>query len=553
MAEVKPAGGAPAKARPQRDATKTLSPALFGFGSVPGTPDEARAHVQQRLRAYAGLCSVIWLIVALAQLLLRSSDPAIMRNAVHPVAIVVQFGCVALLSGVFALFKRRQMSLRALDLSDLIMTKVQVVALFVIVVAAGIPKFRTELVVMLGLTNLLAARAALVPCTVARTAALGLAATGFQPIATYWLYTTREVPDGFPSPISLALFVAVWGAVAVVLSSAVTRVIYGLEKRVKEASTLGQYTLEAPLGIGGMGMVYTAKHALLRRPTAIKLLPPEKAGRGAIKRFEREVQLTSQINHPNVVAIYDYGRSPDGVFYYAMEYLDGIDLDRLVARVGALPPARARHLLRQAAEALAEAHAINLIHRDVKPANIVVLNKGRQCDRVKVLDFGLVKDVAARNVDPSMSNIATLIGTPLYISPESITSPDKVDQRSDLYALGAVAYFLLTGAPFIKGKTMVEVCAAHMYEKPEPPSSRAPFEVPSSLDRIVLRCLEKDPAARPQSAIELLDLLEQAKDVPEWTLADAQAAWGQAPPSIPAPDELEGPTSRALPIDLRGR
>jgi len=550
-----------------RDPLRTLSPSALGFGLVPGTPEEARAHVQSRLRAFAALFAGLWSVVLVAQVLLRVfADDRVLQNSALPIALWTQVACIFVLATSTVLLGGAPRSMRVLDVMDGVLTKTQSFSLLLLLVSAGDPKFRTELVLMLAATNLLAARAALVPCTTARTAAFGVATMLFQPIATYWVYTHREVPAGFPSATAVALFIGVWGAIAVLSSVAVTKIIYGLERRVQAENQLGQYTLEKRVGLGGMGVVYLARHALLRRPTAIKLLPPGKAGKAAIKRFEREVQLTSQIDHPNVVAVYDYGRTPDGVFYYAMEYLDGIDLDRLVEKYGRLPPARVRHIVRQIADGLAEAHAVKLIHRDVKPANIVILNSGRQHDRVKVLDFGLVKEAKAKSFHPSLSNMSALVGTPLYLAPESITAPDKVDHRSDIYALGAVAYYLLTGSPFIKGRTMVEICAAHMYEKPEPPSSRIGQPLPRSLEKILLRCLEKAPDDRPQTASELIELLDNADGVAVWTNADARAAWAQpaeasSPLGTPheareseAPDsDSPSPPSRAMPIDLRAR
>jgi hypothetical protein len=560
--------------KPTRNGSATLSPSIIGFGVVPGTPEEARSHVQQRIRAYVGLYAALWAGMFVAQLGARLvAGPNLLRNSTSPAVAWVHIGCVVAIVGLYLGLRTRELSLRALDIFDATATKTQVAALAAMLYLGGEPKYRTELVIMLALTNVLAGRAALVPCTAGRTAFFGVFAVAPMPIVTYLVYSTKPVPDEFPSALGVAVFAGIWGALATLLSVAVTQIIYGLERKVKEAGQLGPYTLESKLGSGGMGIVYLARHALLRRPTAVKLLPPGKAGADAIKRFEREVQLTSQLTHPNVVAIYDYGRTPDGVFYYAMEYLEGTDLDKLVKDHGALPPARVRHILRQAADALAEAHAIKLIHRDIKPANILLMSKGRQHDQVKVCDFGLVKELRPDNNAPSLSNVATLIGTPLYISPESITDPRKVDHRSDLYALGAVAYFLLTGTTAVKGRGLVEVCAWHMYEKPEPPSARVKTPIPASLEQLVLKCLEKDPAKRPQSAAELVEALDAATDIPPWTAADARAAWsrepkasanaaGSAAGSAGEADLAEGerpsddsavPASRAIPVDMHNR
>ncbi|MCR9296276.1 MAG: serine/threonine protein kinase, partial [bacterium] len=242
------------------------------------------------------------------------------------------------------------------------------------------------------------------------------------------------------------------------------------QKAEIEAQQLGQYTLSEKLGSGGMGSVYIGHHAMLRRPTAIKLLDVEKMNDLAVERFEREVQITCQLNHPNTIAIYDYGRTPEGVFYYAMEYLDGLDLQTLVDDHGPLPEARVIHILLQICGSLFEAHTRELVHRDIKPANIMLNRRGGVPDVVKVLDFGLVKDR-----DPTKaaeSGDRGLVGTPLYMSPEAIQSPLSVDARSDLYAVGAVGYFLLTGEPVFAAKSMSELIRMQVDEQPRPPSTR---------------------------------------------------------------------------------
>jgi serine/threonine protein kinase len=241
--------------------------------------------------------------------------------------------------------------------------------------------------------------------------------------------------------LRLAVWKVMWLVVAVAVATACSRVIYGLRREVRLARRLGQYTLEEKLGEGGMGVVYRARHALLRRPTAVKLLKGERLGEASLRRFEREVLLTASLSHPNTVSVYDFGRTPDGVFYYAMEYLEGLSLEQLVAEEGAQPPGRVVHVLRQVLGALAEAHGVGLVHRDVKPDNVILCERGGLSDVAKVVDFGLVKDLDAAD---ALSHEGMLVGTPLYLAPEAIRSPDT-DPRADLYSLGAVAYFLLTG------------------------------------------------------------------------------------------------------------
>ena len=312
---------------------------------------------------------------------------------------------------------------------------------------------------------------------------------------------------------------------AIALSVVSSHVIYGLRERVKEAMRLGQYTLGEKLGSGGMGEVYKASHALLKRPAAVKLLPPEKVGAPALQRFEREVQLTSQLTHPNTIAIFDYGHTASGIFYYAMEYLDGIDLDRLVRTHGPLPPARAVHILRQVCGALDEAHQMGLVHRDVKPANVILCRRGGLFDVAKVVDFGLVKDLQAQ--DPvELTGANTIAGTPLFLAPESITGAGSVGPESDLYALGAVGYFLVSGRPPFEG-SLIEVCGHHLHTPPPRPSARLGKALPMGLEEVLLRCLEKDPGRRPRSAAELSATLDGLA-LDEWTQEDARRWWDRA-------------------------
>jgi serine/threonine protein kinase len=325
------------------------------------------------------------------------------------------------------------------------------------------------------------------------------------------------------------------------------------------ARQVGQYTLDEKIGEGGMGVVYRARHALLRRPTAIKLLPPGRAGLVNLRRFEREVQQTARLTHPNTVAIYDYGRTPDGVFYYAMELLDGITLDELVRTGGALPPARAIHILRQVCGALGEAHDLGLVHRDIKPANIILTERGGEADIVKVVDFGLVRHIDTSGTEVTATAANVLTGTPLYMAPEAIRSEDAVDGRSDLYALGAVAYFLLTGLPVFEGRTMVEVCAHHLHTTPVPPSQRAKGTIPADLEAVVLRCLAKAPDERVRHARALRDALDRCADAGAWSAEEASrwwAAWRSQPrrPSrLAANETTPGSVYETMAVDLGAR
>jgi eukaryotic-like serine/threonine-protein kinase len=273
-----------------------------------------------------------------------------------------------------------------------------------------------------------------------------------------------------------------------------------------------------------MGVVYRATHALLRRETALKLLPPDRVDAGTIRRFEREVVETARLSHPNTVAIFDYGHTPDGVFYYAMEYLDGVTVGELVEHEGCLPPGRVVSLLAQVCASLEEAHSMGLVHRDIKPANVMVVGRPAAWDLVKVLDFGLVKSVAPLDGGGSLTQGDQLTGTPLYMAPEAISRPDAAEPRSDLYAVAAVGYYLLTGTHVFQGGSLVEICAAHLHTPPVPPHVRLGRSVPADLEALLLRALAKSPADRPPSAAAFGEALLACR-VPPWTQVDARGWW----------------------------
>jgi CHASE1-domain containing sensor protein len=312
-------------------------------------------------------------------------------------------------------------------------------------------------------------------------------------------------------------------ALASALAYATDTMLY-LRRQVRAVRRLGQYTLVERLGEGGMGTVYRAHHAFLRRPTAIKLLHPTRKDASALARFEREVQLTSALNHPNTVVVYDYGHSPEGVFYYAMEYIEGITLQELVDAAGRQSAARVIHVLDQICAALSEAHAVGLVHRDIKPANIMLCQRGGVPDFVKVLDFGLAKDLSD-DESPDLSRSTALIGTPLYVAPE-VALRREIDARVDIYAVGAVAYFMLTATPVFTGNTVLEVCIQHMSTPPEPITDRIGHAVEPVLEALVLRCLAKDPAERPASVVELRSELDEIH-VAAWGEREAKRWWNE--------------------------
>lgn len=403
---------------------------------------------------------------------------------------------------------------------------------------------------LLALTNLLCARAVFVPSTLRRSALLGGAASLLAVAASFGTRSSFTYVDVEVGWAESTAFAATWCALAVAVSSVGSRVIFGLRREVVEARRLGQYTLERRLASGGMGDVFLARHAMLRRPTAVKVLPPEKACQVDHARFEREVQLTSELTHPNTIAIYDYGRTPEGLFYYAMEHVDGLTLRDLVTHEGPVPPGRVIHALTQACGSLAEAHDRALVHRDVKPENLMLCERGGVPDVLKVLDFGLVRDLQ----DAEVSGSAAITGTPLYMAPEMISSPDAASARSDLYALGAVAYLLLSGRPVFEASNPIEALGHHLHLEPVPPSKRDDVEadIPSDLEAIVMRCLAKDPAGRPADARALAEALAACAAAGTWTEADARRWWSDRWPALrrePPPGEA-GPATRST--DLTG-
>lgn len=388
-------------------------------------------------------------------------------------------------------------------------------------------------------------RAVIVPSETRRTVLIGAIAVAlavgafFVSLLPSW--PVRSSTGGLDWPVGYQLVsLVLWTISLAAVSVVASQVIYGLRREVRAAQKLGQYVLDRKLGQGGMGVVFRATHAMLRRETALKLLSPERIDALSLQRFEREVVQTARLNHPNTVAIYDYGRTPDGVFYYAMEYLDGLTLERLIEREGPLPPGRVVTILAQVCASLDEAHSTGLVHRDIKPPNIMVMGHAGAWDLVKVLDFGLVKDMslaAARRPDSAMlSDPAFLLGTPQYMSPEAISDPDKVGPASDLYGVAAVGYFLLTGTPVFLERTAIAVCAAHLDQAPEPPSKRLGRPVPEDLEALLLRGLSKRPSDRPQTA----DAFRQALlgcDVREWTETEARRWWEKTKGALPSYEE----------------
>ncbi len=382
-----------------------------------------------------------------------------------------------------------------------------------------VPSEARHFVFELTVAHVLMLRAGLVPSSGRRTVWIGILTTAPGVL----LYISGHMSSG-PAQASDVLEMMSRSAATVVASALASRRIFGLRKQVARSRQLGQYTLQEKVGRGGMGVVFKASHALLRRPTAIKLLLPSEIEESTLAQFEREAQLTSQLTHPSTIQIFDFGRNESGVLYYAMEYLEGLTLYELVQLTGLQPPGRSIALLVQVCGSLAEAHGVGLVHRDIKPANIMVCERGRVADVIKVLDFGLAK-VRGQHSQTLSGLSGSIAGTPGFMSPESIVHPESVDARSDIYAVGAVAYFLLTGQELFGGRADFEVLLDQVNTEPVPIPVRRGAPIAADLERVIMSCLAKDPRQRPQNADELSERLLACSAARAWSPAQARAWW----------------------------
>jgi serine/threonine-protein kinase len=348
------------------------------------------------------------------------------------------------------------------------------------------------------------------PIVVAVTAAFGTA-VGRSPVmvATQFLFTTY---------------------LCAVLAYVIARIVYGYGVRLRHAREFGSYELVTRLGEGGMGEVWVARHRMLARPAAVKLVRPELLGHDqrsretAIRRFEREARATAALRSTHTIDVYDFGVAEDGSFFYVMEFLEGLTLDTMVQRYGPVSAGRAVYLLRQVCHSLGEAHARGMVHRDIKPANIFSSRLGPDCDFVKVLDFGLVKQTTTLDESTALTGYGVAAGTPAFMAPEVALAQADVDPRADIYAVGCVAYWLLTGEVVFKRDTSLATVLAHVRDIPDPPIERTELPIPEALSQLILECLAKDPAARPQTTGELSSRLD-AIDAAPWTADDARKWW----------------------------
>jgi eukaryotic-like serine/threonine-protein kinase len=514
-----------------------------------GTPEsESRALLQERLTLLFKL--LFWCFVALMAFIWGAYQIYPDVRPTLQAYVYLAFG-IGILSQAFTwrvVLLRRELSFAQLHALDTAFVLVANTIIAVCAVLAYTQRQSAYTCLIYSCWTVLT-RALVVPSTWLRTAII--TAFAMVPMGIASSVVAHYARDLWPGPKDVPPVGVLVGylqiaGVAVLLSASGSKIIYGLRQKISAAQQLGQYTLVRKIGEGGMGAVYLAHHVMLRRPTAVKLLRPAKVGHENLLRFEREVQHMSQLTHPNTVAVYDYGRSPDGVFYYAMEYLGGgIDLEQLVRNHGPQPAERVRMLLLQVCGALQEAHERGLVHRDIKPANIIVCERGAMPDVAKVLDFGLVKEIAAE----TGASTQVIIGTPAYVAPEVINDPSTIGPGVDLYALGCVAYFLLTGRRVFEGTSAVDLCIQHVSKAPLPPSSHG-VNVPAGLEQLVMRCLAKKPDDRHRSAQLLADGLRACGTYDDWDEARASAWWAQFRPDDRA---VSSPAPSTMTIDLSTR
>ena len=493
--------------------------------------------VQERLGLQAKtlfLVSIGFYLFLLASMVLVGGAPFL---AVATAPMAVGHLCASSTVGVMWLITSRiRLSLRALGTMDAIgMVLAGVFLSLMTLVDEG-----QILQVLLALTVTAMVRAILLPSRHGRT--LLLSALLFVPTVIICIvrhHPTSLLPGFTPGyqKLHMTLNTVLWSVLGTTLATIVSRVIYGLRQQVAEVSELGQYILEDRIGGGGMGEVWRARHRLLIRPAAIKLIRPDGALSSdpelLLRRFEREARATAALKSPHTVQLYDFGATEDGRLYYVMELLDGIDLDTLVRQYGPVPAERVVRILRQVCASLVDAHVNGLVHRDIKPANVVITRAGTTFDFVKVLDFGLVKlEPTRRGGEDALKLTAddSTSGTPAFMAPEVVLGDAPTDHRVDLYALGCVAYWLLTGKLVFEGDNPMQVMFHHVQTLPVPPSKRVELAIPVELEALVMQCLEKDPARRPTSAEEIRTRLDAVPVAKAWTSDRAEQWWAMHRP-----------------------
>ncbi len=505
-----------------------------------GTQERGTSHlVQSRLRFFAGIVLstiLIWLVrgVFLAEsghLVLQSGGLLAVGAMAAPLALKHQ---------------HPRVRLRMIELGLLVLTVVQIAAYSYLVVAERVAA-AAELLALAQIYNSTIAlagliviygvlipntwqRAALVVGSLAAAPVLGLVALR---IFDAELYRTLQLIVSRETIVDLGLALVVAATTATV----VTESIYALRREARDARSMGQYELQERIAEGGMGEIWRARHRFLARPAAVKVIQPDKvdpldreAAAHVLERFEREAQATATLESLHTVRVYDFGRTDAGEFYYAMELLNGFDVEQLIDRYGPIAPARAVHLLVQVCDSLAEAHELGQVHRDIKPSNLFLCKVGLAFDVIKVLDFGLVTRAGSEECRDARLQEEGMAGTPAYMAPEQVLAVTTIDERADIYALGCVAYWMLTGHTLFDIDRPIAMAVAHVKAPPMPPSRRTEMAIPPDLENVIMQCLEKDPARRPATAEQLSSMLLACDCGAAWGAASAREWWGRHRP-----------------------
>jgi serine/threonine-protein kinase len=491
--------------------------------------EEMRLFLQKRLRILTSTVSILLVFLSVIFILSLAGEPArnlwqaILHFCTHFPNSVLFF--LAGSSTILAVsLWRKRAATATLNIIDALFLQTLMGPCLYLYARLHFFEFSGFAVVVPFLMLFILARAVLIPSTAWRTILLSLPA----PIGVILIQLQAGASFSHPGqPYEPMHFsdslmqnqILLLGSIAV--AAIASKVNLGLRRQNFNARNIGQYKIEKLLGEGGMGEVYLATHSLLKRPTAVKFLRPEIAGVHALTRFEHEVRHTSRLSHPNTITIYDYGHTAEGIFYYVMELLKGANLYQIVTNTGPMPAARVIHILASACGALSEAHLKGIIHRDIKPQNIMLCDKGGEQDIVKILDFGLVKDIHDPSTD--MDEPGSISGTPETMSPEAQTD-EFIGPASDIYSLCAVGCFLLTGKPIFDANTVSEFLEAHLESAPIPPSNRRPG-IPDDLENILLQGLEKTPSRRPENVKALQDSLTSCRDYGQWDSKDADNWW----------------------------
>jgi serine/threonine-protein kinase len=513
-----------------------LTPPPPGSSGPAALPTDIVSEQARRIVLFAGVAAFMWSFgLAMDGLLL----PAAVGTRAPLAALITEAIAVVVMIAVFLHMRFGHVMPHAkcaagvwvMLLNAVFITALELSHIDMIAAAIGHPSW---------IAILILTAAMIMPGSPRRTLIASLAAAAMGPIGIGVVALS-----GRPVPALSVVFILylpnfIWAVVATLPSAMFQR----MGRQIKEARELGSYELVEQLGAGGMGTVWRARHRLLARDAAVKLVRHEALGdtdsaaQAQLRRFEREAQATALLRSEHSVRLFDFGATEDGSFYYVMELLDGRDLESLVKEFGPLPHERAMYLLRQVCHSLAEAHARGLVHRDIKPANIFLCRMGLDFDFVKVLDFGLVQ---TRKADPSTAATETLmtaqqlIGTPAYMAPELILGHHDVDRRADVYAVGCVAFYLLTGTRVFQEGTQMQMLVDHVHSDPVPPSSRLGAALPREIDALVLDCLRKNPSDRPQDAGELLERINAYHLASRWSNVHARSWWQARLPELAEP------------------